>query len=194
MFGPTSASDAFYKRIFNLYNAAPGASSAAPGSFTETSAARGLSIRTSHGPGHDNVPCALNFFTTRSQPLSDTLTTGRVDWNVGINDRAFLRVQHEAGTARSTPIPSVRCSTPMHEQWWQGQLNETHTFGSSAASQFLFAGSYLRPIFQVQNPSADARCVPDKLELYASSTFTGLGGVNNLAFPGGRHHYPVSSF
>jgi len=32
-FGTASASDAFYKRIFDLYKAAPGASSAIPGSF-----------------------------------------------------------------------------------------------------------------------------------------------------------------
>jgi len=32
-FGTTSASDTLYKKIFNLYNAAPGASSAAAGSF-----------------------------------------------------------------------------------------------------------------------------------------------------------------
>jgi hypothetical protein len=34
-FGSTSASDAFYRQIFKLYNAAPGASSAIPGSFTD---------------------------------------------------------------------------------------------------------------------------------------------------------------
>ena len=33
-FGPTSASDAFYKQIFSLYNSAPGASRAVPGGFS----------------------------------------------------------------------------------------------------------------------------------------------------------------
>jgi len=32
-FGPTSASDVFYKKIFNLYNATPGSSGAVRGGF-----------------------------------------------------------------------------------------------------------------------------------------------------------------
>ena len=188
VFGPASASDAFYKRIFNLYNAAPGASSAANGSFTDNLGCTGfVDPNDPHGPGHDNVPCAVHFFTTRSQPLSDTLTTGRVDWNVGINDRAFLRVQYEAGHSAIYVDPiSPLFNAYGHEQWWQGQLNETHTFGSTAASQFLFAGYYLRPIFQVQNPAQTLAAFPTNLNFNTSSTFTGLGGFNNLAFPGGR--------
>lgn len=62
IFAATSASDVFYKQIFNLYNANPGASAAALGGFSPTDPT-GCTGFTRLGKG---VPCALN--KTRSRP------------------------------------------------------------------------------------------------------------------------------
>jgi hypothetical protein len=134
-FGATSASDAFYKKIFSLYNGAPGAKFARLGGQDPIQDPTGCTGFTKLGP---NVPCADYFFTTRSQPTSDTLTSGRVDWNASSNDRAFLRVQYDSGhnAVVVDPINPVFDAFG-HTSWWQGQLMETHTFGSSAASQLL---------------------------------------------------------
>ena len=186
-FGKTSASDAFYKTIFGLYNAAPGANSARPGGPDLVQDPTGCTGFLLLGP---NVPCAEYFFTTRGHPTSDTLTSGRVDWNARSKDRVFLRLQYDSGhdAAMVDPISPVFDAFG-HQPWWQGQLVETHTFGASAASQFLVGGYYLRPIFQVQNPSQTLSAFPHYLSFGATNTFTNLG--SGLAFPAGR---PTTQF
>ena len=94
-FGPTSASDAFYKQIFNLYNTAPGASRATPGAPGDPLGCGGF-----QGPNGlgSTVPCAV-FFESNvpGQPTREFLVSGRVDWNVSTADRAFLLVQYDVG-------------------------------------------------------------------------------------------------
>jgi hypothetical protein len=94
-FGTSSASDAFYKKIFSLYSAAPGANSAQPGDFTGGLGCTGFSDQKT-GLGI-NIPCALHFFTSRGRPSQDTLTSGRLDWNASNTDRAFLLLQYDNG-------------------------------------------------------------------------------------------------
>ncbi len=190
-FGKSSASDAFYNKIFALYNAAQGANSAAPGrSSTDPVGCAGFTGLGTDPGTNMPVPCARYFFTTRGQPTSDTLTSGRVDWNASGNDRAFLRVQYDFGhnAVVVDPISPVFDAFG-HQPWWQGQLMETHIFGASAASQFLVGGYYFAPIFQVQNPSQTLSAFPHYLSFGASDTFTNLG--DGLAFPGGR---PTTQF
>src|SRR5258708_10576520 len=58
---------------------------------------------------------------------SESIVSGRVDWNLGVNDRVFLLVQYDHGN-RATyvdPINSV-FNAYTHQPWWQGQLSETH--------------------------------------------------------------------
>src|SRR5439155_20022760 len=67
-FGPNSATDTFYRKSFNLYNSAPGARSATAGGFspeTDPTGSNGF-----QGLGAD-VPCAVNFLSTRSRPSAD---------------------------------------------------------------------------------------------------------------------------
>ena len=189
-FGENSATYAFYEKIFKLYNAAPGSRSAAKGSFTDPYGCTGFTALGTDPRTNLPVPCAVHFFTTRGQPTSDTLTSGRVDWNASSNDRAFLRVQYDFGHNAIVVDPiSPVFDAFGHQPWWQGQLMETHAFGSSAASQFLVGGYYFAPIFQVQNPSQTLSAFPHYLSFGASSTFTNLG--DGLAFPGGR---PTTQF
>ena len=175
-FGPNSATDAFYRKIFRLYNAAPGADHAVAGGQDPTSDPTGCTGFMGLPAG---VACAMNFLSSRSQPSSDTLTAGRIDWNVSKNDRAFVRIQYEGGwgaffTDPISPVFDAGFNAPS----WQSQLIETHTFGSSAASQFLAAGSYFSQIFEVKNPSQALAAFPTVLGFWAPGSFTQLGGVD----------------
>ena len=180
-FGPTSASDAFYKRIFNLYNATPGASGAIPGGFSDLGCA-GFSGPNGLGT---KVPCALHFFKTRGRPSQDSLTSGRVDWNVSQNDRAFFRIQGEEGLgAFVTDAISSLFDADYKVSLWEGQLIETHTFRSSAASQFLVAGSDYHFVWKVKNPSQALSAFPTTLNFNVPGTFTGLGGLDWIGSSG----------
>jgi Carboxypeptidase regulatory-like domain len=183
-FGPNSATDAFYRKIFSLYNAAPGANRASAGGQDPTSDPTGCTGFMGLPAG---VPCAMNFLSSRSRPSSDTLTAGRIDWNAGKNDRAFLRIQYEAGsgaffTDPISPVFDADYAAPS----WQGQLIETHTFGSSAASQFLVAGSHFSHIYEVKDPSQALSAFPTVLGFWAPGAFTQLGGVDQIGAYGRR--------
>ena len=177
-FGLSSASDTFYRKIFDLYNAAPGAGAATRGGFNpdDPTGCTGFT-----GLGTDPItgmpiPCARHFFTTRGRASHDTLTSGRLDWNISARDRAFLRLQYDGGrSAISTdPISSV-FDADGNVPWWQGQVSETHTFGSTGASQFLFAGSYVAPIYQFISPSQALSTFQTVLNFNVPGTFTNLG-------------------
>jgi hypothetical protein len=186
-FGPNSVTDAFYRKIFSLYNAAPGAGSAIPGvpggglgcaEFSDPASGLGIT-----------VPCSLYFLPTRDRPSQNTLTAGRVDWNVSRSDRAFLRLQYGAGrNAFATDPISPLFDANYNQPSWQGQVIETHTFGASAASQFLVAGSYFAPIYQTQNPSQALSAFPTDL-YFNSNIFSPLGGSDSFAaFGFGRYN------
>jgi hypothetical protein len=187
IFGPTSATHAFYKEIFGLYNAAPGASSATAGSFTDPAGCTGFT-----GLGNDPqtgapVPCASHFFSQRGRSTNDTLISGRVDWNISNKDRAFLRIQYDVGrnSFYLDPISALFDANHKHS-WWQGQLIEIHTFDSSAASQLLVAGMYFTDTNAIENPAKAIAAFPTTLNFNAANTFTSMGAFNSLAFPTGR--------
>ncbi|PYX68525.1 MAG: hypothetical protein DMG72_22890, partial [Acidobacteria bacterium] len=187
-FGQTSATDAFYKKMFNLYNAAPGTNSTTPGGSPTDRLGCSEFSDTNTGLGID-IPCARYFFATRGRPSQDTLTSARLDWNVSRNDRAFLRLQYDRGLGASgnNPISSL-FDVNFTQPWWQAQILETHTFGSSAASQFLLASSYFAGINQVKNPSQALAAFPTTLD-FGQAPFNGLGGGGNInAFGFGRYN------
>jgi hypothetical protein len=177
-FGASSASDAFYKQIFSLYNSAPGASPVFFGGVSPTDPT-GCSTFTGPSGLGTTVPCARYFLSTRSRPSSHTLVSGRLDWNVGKNDRTFLRLQRDdsLGAFAVDPI-SPLFDGDVTVSRWQGQFLEVHTFGASAASQFLLAGSYLVPIFRSKNFSEALSAFPTFLNFSAPGTFANLGGAN----------------
>jgi hypothetical protein len=67
-------------------------------------------------------------------------------------------------------------------QWWQGQMVETHTFGSSAANQFLLAGSYFAPNSVLAHGSQALAAFPVTLSI-ASGFFNNMGGFNGNYSP-----------
>jgi hypothetical protein len=84
------------------------------------------------------------------------------------------------------PISSV-FNAYTNESWWQAQLSETHTFGPTAANQFLLAGTYINQGAGVANSSQALAAFPTTLNWFnGSTTFALLGGFDYLyAWPSG---------
>src|SRR4029077_201011 len=80
-----------------------------------------------------------------------------------------------------------------HRQpWWQGQINETHTFDPTTASQFLLAGSYIGWWHGLAHPSQALAAFPISLNFFATGTYSSLAPFNSgLGVPEGR---PTTQF
>jgi hypothetical protein len=189
-FGSASASDAFYREIFDLYNEAPGSRSATPGSFADsTDGCNGFTGPNGLGT---TVPCAALFISQRERTTADTLMSGRADWTPGKEDRAFLRLQYDFGHNSFYDDPISPPFDAIHIQsWWQGEIIETHTFNSSAANQFMLAGMYFTDFNELRNPSAALAALPTSLNFSNAGSFTSIGTFNSLAVPAGR---PTTQF
>src|SRR5882672_4390486 len=195
--GSSSASDAFYRKIFDLYKGASGASSATPGGFSNDDplgCTGFIDPNDSSGLG-TSLPCARHFIANRGRPSQDSLTSGRVDWNLASDDRAFLRLQYDRGSGAivTDPISPVFDGN-LNQPWWQAQLLETHTFGATGANQFLVAGSYFAPIYQVKNSAQAVGAFPATLN-FQRGTFNSLGGADAfLGYGSGRYNtqYQIS--
>jgi hypothetical protein len=187
IFGPMSASHRFYEQIFNLYNSTPGASAATPGNFNPQDLTGCNGWKGPKGLGTTEA-CAVHFQKNVSKPSSESIVSGRVDWNIGASDRAFFLVQYDHGqrTFYVDPI-SPFFNDYTNQSWWQGQLSETHTFGPRAANQFLFAGSYINQVLGVANSSRSLAAFPTTLNwINAGFPFASLGGLDEaFALPGG---------
>jgi hypothetical protein len=196
IFGSASASEAFYKQMFSLYNQTPGIAAATPGSFSDPlgcidASPSGVFIgpQTAQGQLGVNLPCAIHFQETIGQPTSESLVSGRMDWNIRTNDRAFFLLQYDNGRQPIvldpvSPLFNVYYSGP----WWQAQLNETHTFGATAANQFLLAGTYQDGVTSVVNPAQTLAAFPTTLDWSsAGQPFASLGGFDYIyGYPIGR--------
>ncbi len=185
IFGASSASDGFYKQIFGLYNNAPGASRATPGAPGDPLGCGGF-----QGPNGlgTTIPCAYSFESTLTgQPTREFLTSGRVDWNLGSKDRAFLLLQHNIGLQpTNTDLISSAFNAKSKRPWWQGQLIENHTFSPSAFNEFTLGGYWASLVFKLDNPSQALVAFPTVLTWSSSGlAFTDLGGLDFL-IPNGK--------
>jgi len=113
---------------------------------------------------------------------------GRADWNIGANDRAFVRMQYDQGVQPSVtdpinPIFNITSDQPEY----QGQLVETHTFSPTLVNQFLAAATWYSAIFKSPNEPATLAAFPTTLELGGDGSLTNLGGAVGFAFPQGRN-------
>jgi len=187
IFEPMSASHRFYQQVFNLYNSTPGASAATRGNFNRQDPTGCNGWQGPDGLGITE-PCAVHFLKNIDRPSSESIVSGRVDWNISASDRVFLLVQYDHGNRAVyvdpiSPLFNAYTSQP----WWQAQLSETHTFGSTAANQFLLAGTYINQVTGVANSSQTLGAFPTTLNWFvANSAFALLGGLDYMyALPSG---------
>lgn len=182
IFGGTSASHNFYRQIFDLYNATPGASTAMAGNFSDPLGCNGWTDPNDpNGLGvHD--ACAIHFFENLYHPASESIVSGRVDWNVGAADRVFLLVQYDHGQRAAYLDPvSASFNAYTNVPWWQGQLSETHAIGAAVANQFLLGGTYISQTISVANPAETHSVFPTVVSWgNAGSPFSTLGGEDFL--------------
>lgn len=173
-FGSNSASDAFYRKIFALYNSAPGANGAIPGSFSDPLGCTQQFV----GPNGlgTTVPCAMHYETTLGRPTYESQVSGRVDWNIRTRDSIFLSLAFSYGhQATSTDPVSSLFNVNSNQPWLQGQLVETHTLSPSAVNQVVVAGWRISGFFPVDSPSAALAALPTQLAWYDADTFTSVG-------------------
>ena len=176
-FGASSASDAFYRQIFRLYDNTPGAASAKAGSgLNDPLGCTGFPI--TNGLGTTGHPCARYVTGSRSRPSQDTLTSGRVDWNIGQSDRIFFRVQEEGGVAAlGADTISPVFDSELDNGRWQGQLMETHAFSPATASQFVLGESDHYWSYILSHQAQALGAFPTNLN-FVQGGFTSLGGNN----------------
>lgn len=180
-FGAGSQISKFYSTMFNLYNGAPGVSRAT-NSIPNGDCDPSFVGFQGFGAGK---PCGLSFFSNISNGTHENLQAGRVDWNLATNDRIFMRVQHDLGQQATVTDPiNPLFNVGSNQPEWQGQIQETHTFSSSAVNQFVLSGQWYSAIFGVANPSATAAAFPTTV-LFNSGQFSDVGGID-FDFPQGR--------
>jgi hypothetical protein len=166
----------FYNQIFSLYNNAPGADRAAPvpgGGCTGFTAA-------------PLTTCALTFNSTVGQLSTEWLLSGRIDQNIGNNDRLFghFRTDHGFQATLSdaiSPLFNVGSTQPQYE----GQLVETHTIGSTAVNQFSMSGQWYSALFQLPDQPAALQALPFRVT-FSGGAFSSLGRFFGI-IPQGRN-------
>jgi hypothetical protein len=90
-----------------------------------------------------------------SLPAKEWLVVPRIDYNLSDRDHLFWNLSFDHGTqpTYADPINSAFNSASYQPQY-NGQGEWTHTFGSNATNQLIYAGSYYRAIF-TQTPDAN---------------------------------------
>lgn len=180
IFGSASASDTFYRQMFNLWKNTPGASAAIPGDFSSPLGCYGWKDPTDpNSPDRlgVNVPCTMHFARNVSASSNDYIVSGRADWNLSPADRLFLLVQYGNGRTPVhvdpvSPVFSAYCN----QSTWQGQLSETHTLSPTAANQFLLSGTFLDRTCGVVNSAKTLATFPTEVSWFNSGVPIALLG------------------
>jgi hypothetical protein len=182
------ATQAFYSNIFKLYNAAPGIGNAKP----NADSCPGFAT----APGATGGACTESFSHSVSSGNKEWLLSGRVDYNLGENDKIFGRVRFDRGVqpTYTDPINPVFNNSSIQPQD-EGQLNYTHIFSPTVVNNFIFSDIYYQAVFGNLNPSSALQLFPGNLEFLVDGALTplgtGSGNPNGFAagfqFPQGRH-------
>jgi hypothetical protein len=168
--------------IFNLYNAIPNYASATP-------VANQPCGGTQQGAGNA-IPLANCINQVLETPINfapEWQLAGRADWNIGVNDRAFVRVQYDHGVQPSVtdPIDPVFNITSVQPEW-QSQINETHTFSPTLVNQLIIAGTWYSAVFKEPDQAAALGTFPSNLQ-FGDASLSPIGGAIGFVFPQGRN-------
>ena len=196
-YGANSPTGTFYNNILSLYAGTPGgpgtpvttAGLGCDGSVADINAVAGTTFGTT-------TPCANTLTSIASNMTHDWLVAGRVDWNIGNNDRMFTRIQKEHGLQASVTDPINPIFNAQSDQpEYQGQFQWTHAFAGNAVNQFIGSGQWYSAVFDNVNRTATLAAFPTLLN-FANGAFQTLGGFLGLgnALPEGRNvtQYQVS--
>jgi hypothetical protein len=175
--------------IFNIYNTAKNQNLAVPtpgGGCGGPEFGTGPAIPSTFGTAAN--PCTLTLQEVPINFAPEKQIAGRADWNIGINDRAFVRMQYDQGIQPSStdplnPIFNITSNQPEY----QGQLVETHTFSPTLVNQFIMAATWYSAIFKVPNEAATLATFPTDLQFGGDGSLSSVGGAIGFVFPQGRN-------
>src|SRR5580698_5376361 len=203
-----AATQAFYSNAFKLYNGAPGIGNATPNglatNFSATSPqgpgscigfpfttnpATGattaiIGLPASFQPGGANAgECTESWTQSVSSGNKEWLLSGRVDYNLGPNDKIFGRVKFDRGvqptyTDSINPVFNDLSIQPQDE----GQLNYTHVFSPTVVNSFIFSDLWYSAIFGSLAPGPSLALFPGNLA-FSDGSLTALG--TSSGNPGG---------
>jgi hypothetical protein len=175
----------YYNTMFNLYNNAPGASRA---TFPVPGETPNESCQDWTGPMGlgTTVPCAGQFETNVSSPTHEKIYAFRIDYVLGSKDTIFGRWQEDHGlqATYTDPLDSAFNAGSVQPEF-EGQLNETHTFGPSAINQLVVSSEWYAAPFNFLNPSAALAAFPTSM-YYANGLFSDIDALG-YAWPEGRN-------
>ena len=140
--GKDPAAIPFYQNIFSLYNGVHG-------SQVGTGSCSTLSVLTLAGPCFNRLQTTQNNFTHEYQ------MSLRIDQKFSDKDSLFGRVQTDQGVQATFTDPiNPAFNTQSTQPEYQGQLSETHLFGSNAVNEFKLSGQWYTAFFD--NPDRQA--------------------------------------
>jgi hypothetical protein len=171
-----------YSKAFSLYQGAPGYNTGTPVNPIGAGGDGGCNAGgvTFTGPA---INCFQSWVGSPALPAKEWLLTGRVDYNMSDKDHLFWSVSFDHGTQATYPDPiNSAFSAASYQPQYNGQGQWTHTFGSNATNQFVYAGSYYRAIFNQENAAAT---FPTWLDL-GGLGYTSLANISSV-FPQGRN-------
>ena len=167
--------------IFNFFNNMKNNPSALQNNLTNGGCSNANTVGTPFATFGSANPCVESLKEVPINFAPETQYAGRVDWNVGNNDRAYMRVQYDKGTQPSytDPINPIFNATSIQPEY-QGQLQETHTFGATMSNQFLLAATWYSAIFGPLNLNNTLNAFPTALLSGDGS----IGSVGAFGVPG----------
>lgn len=168
-----------YQNMFNFWNNAPGAASAA-----NSLPSGGCADFTGAGFGAAN-PCALQLHSTVTTLTHEWLLTGRYDQNFSDNDKMFIhyRTDHGLQATYTDPLNPI-FNTTSNQPQDEGQLQWSHTAGPNIVNSFTVNGSHYSAIFALPNQSATLAAQPIQVS-FSGGALRNVG--NYAAFPQGRN-------
>ncbi len=164
----------FYQQMFNLYQNAPGYSSATPVAGGGCNSA-GTAFSANSAFGGAGVPCALQFRANPSNKTHEWILSARVDQNIGSKDRVFLRFKTDHGVQASYTDPINPAFDLVSDQpQYEGQLNHNHTFGTNTVNQLILSGSWYSAVFSEPNLQQALQLMPFRVG-FSGNLFYSLG-------------------
>jgi hypothetical protein len=193
----------YYQDLFALYSAAPGVSRAVAvtnGSGRlqdgtgnmgcgKNNGLSGVLVPGGNGAtfgGASGVSCAVAFVSTASSVNTESLLSGRVDYNINAKQKLYFRISRDSGSQASATSPINPIFDGYSPQPWViPQLNYTYVITPSLVNNLVLNGNYYSAIFYGSTNFSKAQSLlPVSFTDSATTTTTGYtdGGAGNAGF------------
>ena len=162
----------YYQNMFRIYNqagVAHGADPNNPGNQTgvPNGSATGcgtLSAVDAANLGTAKGACSNYYQSNATTFANEALEIFRVDFVARSNEKMYIRFEHDAGTQPTTtdPIDPLFNAISVQPEY-NGQFNETHTWGSRVVNNFLLGSSWYGALFGPSDLQAQLKEFPAQL-------------------------------